>query len=94
MGMDVMHRLIDIAQAHRGTTREIQHNAARSRDTAVDEGTVDRLAHRFLRVAVNADREQCITRCTLMENGRHIGEIDIDDPRRQNQLRNAADRLT
>ena len=43
MGMDVVHRLVDIAQTHRGTTREIQHNAARPRNTAVDEGTVDRL---------------------------------------------------
>ena len=92
---DVVRRLAHVVERHALTAAEVQDQAACTRQGFLDERAFHRLLHGLDRTPLAlADAEERIAALALPEGRREIGEIDIDLARRQNQFRDAVDRLT
>ena len=97
MGMlrHILHRLAHIVKRQSLVAADVQHQALRPVQLALDQRAFNGALHRLddapCRAFANA--QQRVAGMTLPENGDHVGKIHIDDARRQNDFRNAKDRL-
>ena len=95
MLIDIARSRIDIVEAELGIACEVEDEATGILDILVQQRTADCTLQRLQRAIVAAaEAKHRIAAAALAEHRRDVGEIDVDDTRREDELRDAADGLT